>query len=163
MALADSSEAGVETVPCPREALSRRVPSSRSRRGLAAGATRKVDAKPSDWPWMPLEPRRLVDAPRIGSWMWLITERVRHSPFHRVRSVETVLTDDGPVVLVEVGCGRVWPLDSFAAVVEPHDPVLALEADGTHAACQNCDREIRGSRSTVWSRLLAAHRSGHEP
>lgn len=112
----------------------------------------RVRADPYDWPFMPLHPLPL-EAPPVGSWAWLITERPRHSSFHHVVNHVLLEDDDGPVRLVVSACGRAWTADSFAAVVEGSDPVLARDAHGTRARCRPCDERRRSGRS-IWSDRL---------
>ncbi len=71
------------------------------------------------WPVLPERPAGLECAPRPGQWVWYVPEKIRHSSFHEVLSVES-LTEDGepPLELVVVTCGRAWPLDELAAAVE---------------------------------------------
>lgn len=115
--------------------------------------------EPESWPYMPEDVEPLSSAPTVGSWVWFIPDRVRHSSFHEVRSI-ALLEDEKPSVqLVEVTCGRAWPLEYFAATVEAGDPVLARSADGTRALCGNCGAERRSGRNH-WARRLEAQRRG---
>jgi hypothetical protein len=114
----------------------------------------RPSARPEEWPWMPLEPRPLVELPPVGWWVWLIPQRLVTSAFHEVVAIEVLDEDDGPLSVVVARCHAAWPLDYLAAAVPPHHPTLALEDHGHKAACRNCSRHA-GSRRTYWSRRLA--------
>jgi hypothetical protein len=119
-------------------------------------------ADPEDWPYLPLNPRPITIRPHVGWWVWLITEKVRHSSFHQVAAVEDV-DDDGQIVtVVESRCGLVWPMEYLAAAVPYYHIALDWEADGHHAACRNCSADVVGRRRkwSYWARRLAAQRAG---
>jgi hypothetical protein len=116
---------------------------------------------PEDWPFLPLEAEPLASPPLIGAWAWIIPEKVRHSSFHRVVSVEVIdHVDDEPVTVVEGACGLAWPLEAIAATVSWHDPVLDRQVDGAHARCRNCSSgDVGRHRRSFWSRQLQAARA----
>jgi len=107
---------------------------------------------------MPVDPRPISLTPPVGWWVWLISEKIRHTSFHEVIAVEALRLEDETITVVEVACRRAWPLEHLAAAVPPHHPVLALELDGTHAACPNCSTGGSG-RTTWWAKRLAEQRS----
>jgi hypothetical protein len=94
--------------------------------------------------------------PQPGQWVWYIPERIRHSSFHEVLSVETLRDEeDPPVLLVVVTCGRAWLLEELAAAVDPNHEVLRRKAQRVNARCPNCANEGVG-KANYWIRRLRA-------
>jgi hypothetical protein len=113
-------------------------------------------ADPNRWPWLPENPAPLEHVPRPGQWVWYVPEKIRHSSFHEVLSVETLREEGDPAIeLVVVTCGRAWPHAELAAAVEWSDPVLRRVQDRVNARCPNCVLE-RTSGPNFWMRRLRA-------
>ena len=125
-----------------------------SRQDAAPDPVEPARADVDRWPWLPERPAGLAAPPSPGQWVWYVPEKMRHSSFHEVRSIE-VLAEDGepPLDLVVVTCGRAWPLGDLAAVVDGLDPVLRRSADGVGARCANCASGGHG-RANFWIRRL---------
>lgn len=114
-------------------------------------------ADPTNWPFLPLNPIPMERLPVVGDWVWLIPERVKHSSFHQVTSVEAIDYDGEATILVVSACRTAWPLAHFAAAVQAGHPVLARSRDGSHAACTKCLDGGR-TRRTIWMKLLEGSR-----